>query len=649
MPPYYGSPMTSVASIQLAPVLDRLGESGASYDTSRLARAFTIAQSSFGDEPHWTGETVLSHTLGVLEQLSPFEPDEDTVVACLLHHVLEQQQMTLTELEEQFGSKVRSLVSGIHLLSHITLEGRRRSIEDLRIMLLSVSDDIRVLLVCFCDRAHCFKSIEKIDPARAKRLAQDVLQLFAPVAARLGIYSIKHELESFAFPVLYKHDSEHIAQQLDRIHIERPDFLQKSCTALEHFLDEQGIEAKVSSRQKYSYSIFQKMRRKSLTSIEDIYDLFALRVIVESEEDCYRVLGLLHRLGRPLPNRFKDYIAFPKPNGYQSLHTTLAGFADLPDNHFMEVQIRTTTMHREAQYGIAAHWSYKEDGATARAIENVQLHSMLINQESVEEDGGSDDSQSFADHIFVLTPRGEVIELPEGATPLDFAFQVHTDRGLSFRGAHVNGSIVSMDYQLENGDVVEIQKHSSPKPSTQWMQMLRMASSRSKLRRYLYAQERPQLISTGKEMVAAEFKKRGIAPLTTDLSILRLCDGESLNFSQREDVLMKIGQGSERAAALFPRLGLLTEQERGGHEDVPAKKAIEKKPGRMQRKDSLIGIEGGISMPMRYAKCCGPQELPKESIAGNIAREGIVMVHRDQCRMYANTNPERRVKVWWKK
>lgn len=637
--------MASIASTQLAHVLDRLGESGALYDTQRLARAFALAQSSYGDSVHWTGETVIDHSLGILEEITPFEPDEDTVVACLLHHVLEQKTMTLIELEQEFGPKVRSLVSGIHLLSHITLEGRRRSIEDLRIMLLSVSDDIRVLLVCFCDRARCFKHIENIDPTRAKRLAQDVLQLFAPVAARLGIYSIKHALESVAFPVLYKHDSDRIEEQLQRIYKERPNFLEKSCTTLTTFLEAQNIEAFVYSRSKFPYSIFQKMRRKSLTNIEDIYDLFALRVVVKHEEDCYRVLGILHQLGRPLANRFKDYIAFPKPNGYQSLHTTLAGFSDLPENCSMEVQIRTEKMHREAQYGVAAHWSYKENGATARAVENVQLHSMLINQESVE--GEDENTQVFVDHIFVLTPRGDIVELPEGATPLDFAFQVHTDLGLSFRGANVNGSIVSMDYQLENGDVVEIQKHSLPQPSPQWMQMLRMASSRSKLRRYLYVQERPHLISLGKEQVTAEFKKRGIAPLTTDLSILRLCDNKTLTFAQREDILLKIGQGSERAASLIPRLGLLTDQQRA-FDEPHNKPIVESTSERLQRKDSLITIEGGLSMPLKYAKCCNPQEWPHEHISGNINRFGEVMVHRSPCRMYANTNPERRIGVDWK-
>lgn len=634
--------MRNASTTALAPVLKRLSKSGAEYNPERLQKAYELAQSCYGDELHWTNVTIMNHVLGTLEELAPFEPDEDTVIGCLLHHVLERKAMTLSELEQEFGPKVRELVSSIHLLGFVTLEGRRKSIEDLRIMLLSVSDDIRILFVALCDRAYCLNFVDTIEPARAKRLAQDVLQLFAPVAARLGIYSLKHKLERKAFPVVHPIDSERIVEQLQHVHEESPQYLLKAKHALEEFLKEQGIEALVDEREKLPFSIFQKMHSKSLSSIEDIYDLFALRVIVNTEEDCYRVLGLLHRLGRPLANRFKDYIAFPKPNGYQSLHTTLAGFADLPAECFMEVQIRTAKMHREAQYGIAAHWSYKEHGATDRAMEKVQLHSMLLAQESVDDE---DDVASLADHIFVLTPRGDIIELPEGATPLDFAFQVHTDLGLSFRSARVNGSIVPLNYELENGDVVEIQKHSTPNPSSQWMQVLKMASSKSRLRRYLYTQDRPKLVAMGREMVNVELRKRNLPPLTTDLSVLRVCDGEALTSSQREDILMKIGQGAERAGALLPRLEALKEV----YAPLETPKKTEEAPAdRMQRKEALIGMEGGVTMPLRYAKCCAPQEWPRENIVGNINRFGEVMVHRHHCRMFKNTNPERRVGVWWK-
>lgn len=629
--------MKSTSIVPLEAVLQKLQESGAKFESARLAKAFAVAQSAYGGAMHWTGESVIDHTMGILTELAPFEPDEDAVVACLLHHVLEVKAFTLAEVEAEFGPKVRSLVGNIHLLGHVTLEGRRRSIEDLRVMLLSVSDDIRVLLISLCDRAHCLKHLATIEPDRARRLCQDVVQLFAPVAARLGIYSLKHKLESGAFPVLYPSDSERIAEQIDALHQQHPGYLEEAKKELELFLQTQKIHASVEAREKQQFSIFQKMQNKSITHVENIYDLFALRVVVDSEEDCYRVLGLLHRLGRPMTNRFKDYIAFPKPNGYQSLHTTVAGFAGIPGSCFLEVQIRTEKMHREAMFGIAAHWSYKERGATTRAMEHVQLHSLLMCQASVDDDEGR---SSLADHIFVLTPRGDIVEFPEGATPLDFAFQVHTDLGLSFRSARVNGSIVSLDYQLENGDVVEIQKQSTPSPSPQWMQMLKMASSRSKLRRYLYAQDRPRLVALGKELVNAEFKKHSLPQLTTDLSVLRQCDGHQLGFAQREDILMKIGQGAERAASLIDRLGLIEKPPEPQKENKEASQ-------RAVAQSSVVGMEGGITMPVRFAKCCSPDAWPHEAIVGNINREGKVMVHRNLCRMHMNTNPDRRIRVWW--
>ena len=624
---------------ELATLLKRVAVASGLFDEERLMEAFETARECYHGQMHWTGETLLEHTVGILDVLSPFHPDEDAVIACLLHHVLEQKSMTLSEIEQKFGPKVRMLVSGIHLLSHVTLEGRRRSIEDLRVMLLSVSDDIRILFVALCDRAHCLTFVDQIEASRAKRLCQDVLQLFAPVAARLGMYSLKHRLEDGAFPVLYGHDCQQIKEQMQMANDEHPDFLQKAASALQSFLTEQGIIAEVQAREKHPYSLFLKMRQKSLTHVEDVYDLFALRVIVRTEEDCYRVLGLLHRLGRPLANRFKDYIAFPKPNGYQSLHTTLAAFAGIHESSFVEVQVRTEQMHREAQFGVAAHWSYKEHGATDQAMEKVQLHSMLMGQEPLET---TDEEQSFVDHIFVLTPRGDIVELPEGATPLDFAFQVHTDLGLAFRNARVNGSIVPLDYQLENGDVVEILKHKTPQPSDQWMQLLKMASSRSKLRRYLLSQKRPEHVTRGRELVNVELKKRSLASLTTDLSILRICDGEKMTLEQREDLLVKIGQGSERASSLLPRLAALSSEEILLQKSTAPTVAVRDTGSR------LVAMEGGVSMPVQYAKCCEPEQWPREDIVGNISRSGAVMVHRSHCRMFGNTNPDRRVKVWWR-
>lgn len=628
----------TVTPRQVGSLFKRVSVITTTFDQEVIERAYKIAAECYSGREHWTGVSILEHTIGVLEVLAPFEPDQDSVVACLLHHVFSQNGLSLLELEEQFGAQVRSIVSGLHLLSHVTLQGRRSSIEDLRIMLLSVSDDMRVILISLCDRAHCLSYLHQLPKDAAMRLSQDVLQLFAPVAARLGIYNLKHELEDRAFPVVYPSDALHIAEQIERLEKERPGFLGYAANLFSKFLDEHGVRAKVEARTKHPYSAFLKMNRKNLTDIRSVHDFYAIRVIVDSEEECYQALGLLHKLAYPLPNRFKDYISFPKPNGYQSLHTTLAKIEGLPEDVFVEIQIRTQAMDREASYGVAAHWSYKEHGATRRALEKVQLHTMLMEQQGVGDEG---ESTTLVDHIFVLTPKGDIIEFPEGATPLDFAFQVHTDLGLSFRAARVNGSIVPLDYQLENGDVVEIIKDRTPRASPQWMQLLRMASSRSKLKRYLYTLQRPELLARGREIMNMELRKHHLPLLTTDLSIMRLMDGQTLTMQEREDALIKIGQGAERLSALLSRLDLVKGKL---EEDSQASRSVH----RLQRKDGEIALEDDLKMPIRYAKCCTPQEGFHENIIGKINREGEVMVHRKNCRMLRQSNPERQVKVWWR-
>lgn len=618
-------------------LLEKIRASGTQLQSERVEKAYTIAEALYRGETHWSGVPLLMHVLEVLETLLPFEPDEDAVIATLLHHVLSLKGMTFGEMEERFGSRVRALVGGVHLLEHVTVHDRRHSIDDLRLILLTVSDDVRTVLIALCDRCALLRRVADLPCPIAKRFSQDVLQLFAPVASRLGIYALKRELEERAFPIIYPSEAEKIQEQFARIISEKWEFLERSAAFVRGYLVEQDIVAEVNARQKQSYSIFSKMRNKSISHVGDMYDLFALRVIVGNEAECYQVLGLLHRLGRPIANHFKDYIAFPKPNGYQSLHTTLAQIPHVPEGVFLEVQIRTTAMHREAQYGVAAHWSYKEKGSrTAHALAQVQLQRLLSTQQSVEQGAGED---ALADHICILTPRGDIVELPEGATPLDFAFQVHTDLGLAFRAARVNGVIVPLDYALHNGDVVEILKRKIPEPSSQWLQLLKTASSKSKLKRYFYAQQRPEFIDRGRALLNAELLRFRLPPLDTDLSVLQWYDGEHLSKERREDILMKIGQGSEKAVA-----GLT-------HFDALKEKLIHDLPDhsvRNSRRETAVGIEGNVPMPVHYAKCCEPQEWPSGGIAGVISRGGAVMVHREECRMLKSASEGRKVKIWWK-
>lgn len=586
---------------------------------------------------HWTGESTLSHCLGVLENYLPFEPDDEGVVACLMHHALDAKKAGIEELEATYGSSVRAIVSGVHLLSHVTMQDRRMPIENLRLMFLRVSDDIRVVLIILCDHSHKLSRLHGMDEESRRQECRDVLQIFAPVAARLGIYSLKHQMEAKAFPVAYPTDATRIAEQLEHLHGRHGEFLGQAAQSLQGFLAEAGIEATVEAREKTPYSIFQKMHIKNITHVEDIYDLFALRVIVQTEAECYQSLGILHRVGHPVAGRFKDYIGFPKPNGYQSLHTTLARLPGVPEGVFIEVQVRTQKMHRDADLGIAAHWTYKQGGGNERTARKDTFERAVHAQEQTESVTGSyyDDER-----IFALTPKGDIIELPDGATPLDFAFNVHTMLGLCFRAARVNGHIVPLHHPLENGDIVEIMRHKEPHPSPNWLSVLKTSAAKARLKRFLVEQDRPGYLLRGKEALNAELTRRHLPPLDTDFTILRIIDGKQISVAEREEMLIKIGQGAQNAASVLPHLTLIADKLPPPEEH---RKIVPAGPGMIAR------VDGDIPMPVRFARCCKADEGDRGDIAGVIGRDGVVRVHREGCKMMGNANPERLIGVHWEK
>lgn len=602
-----------------------------SFNAERMRKALSIAEASYKQEEHFTGEPLTEYVAGVLRKLLPFEPDEDTIIACVLHQLLRGNEWSLLDIEQEFGATIRSLISDAHILSFVTMHEKRMTLHDLRLMMLTVSDDMRTIMLTLAKLAYVSTRLPYMDSIDQAQFSKDSLQLFAPVAARLGIYSIKQELESAAFPYLYKADYERIQEQFKDLYKHHGQFLEVAQEQLTQFLQEKMVTSRVKSRQKLPYSVFMKMREKGLTHIESVPDLFAIRVIVPTEADCYQALGLLHQFGTAVPHRFKDYISFPKPNGYQSLHTTLVKVPGAPESLMLEVQIRTESMHREAEYGVAAHWSYKEVGSTEGAMRSVQLNRILAAQETLD-DG---EHQQFANHIFVLSPTGDILELPEGATPLDFAFLIHSDLGLSFKGARVNGRIVPLQYALENGDIIEIQKNSQPNPSPQWLQVVKTAGARNKLKKFLYAQQRPQLLSAGKKLMNDQLRKRKLPVLDTELSVLAKFDGHTLTLSQREDVLIKVGQGAETSGSVYSRLDTLKEVQSPEELVSEAKKKGAAKS---------LWIEGGMRMPHRFAKCCKSEES-KGAITGLINRHGNVMIHRSTCKMLKSANPTRKLRV----
>ena len=553
-------------------------------DPDRACGALNWATEQYAGKKHWTGLNLLEHTKSVLTLFLAFEPDEPAIIACILHHILDENRSTLDDVQRRYGPEVRMLVGGAHLLSHVTMENRRMSLEQLRSMFLEVSDDLSVILLTLCDKTSSLDSLDGVPAELRRRVSRDALSVFAPVASRLGIYSIKNALEAGAFPVLYPTDAEHIDEQMAQIHARYGDFLEAVALSLMQFLAKGGVVARIEGREKQPYSIFRKMQSKSISHIGELYDLFAFRVIVQSEAMCYQALGLLHRIGHPVTQRFKDYIAFPKPNGYQSLHTTLTQLQGLPEKVAVEVQVRTEAMHREAEFGFAAHWTYKE--TVDPAEQRRKISEALGFQQAIERGK----TRALHDHIFVLTPKGDIIELPDGATPLDFAFHVHTDLGLSFRGARVNGATVPITYQLQNGDIVEILRYRDPHPSPRWSTLLKTASARTRLRRYL--------------------SERGTGGFLLD---------------DVPDVVAPVLRKPE----------------------MPVLKK-KKDPRPLPARSSAVRMEGDVQLPVRFAKCCNPQKAKTRGpLIGVVTRQGKVNAHAAACKLAKNATAGRRIGVFW--
>lgn len=599
-------------------------------DSRLLCRAFDDAESVYGDRAHRAGMVLLDHCLDLVEEILLFDPDDELIVVALLHHVPELHAWSFEEIEHRYGKRVRSMVGEVHVLRHLTTHNRKVSIERLRLNFFRVSKDARVFLLMLCHQLLTMRNIAKYAPEERRKISNDVLHLYAPAAARLGMYSLKHSLEEAGFPVLYPVDHERIMEQLKALREKHGAFLRRTAKAVEEELRAHGLQVQVEGREKHPYSIFQKMRHKTVTHIEGIPDLFALRAIVEGDAACYQALGLLHRMGYPVQNRFKDYISFPKPNGYKSLHTTLLGLPYAPAGVMVEVQVRTPDMHRESMIGVAAHWSYKEAGKGRPQKSKALVERAFVHEHDDERPRLS----GVVDHMFVLTPKGDVVELPEGSTPLDFAFHVHTAIGLSFKAARVNGSVVPLDHQLENGDIIEIVRHKDPKPSPRWINLLKTASARNRLKRHLAVKNRSQLLDAGRDALNHELKKMGHHALDAQLSLLRHVDGKSLSLLEREDLLVAIGQGSMTEAAVIAKIDDLEAK----HEEVVKVRVT---PG-----SALIPrVEGSIPMPTVIAKCCAPE--PGDALMGVIGRTGDVRIHAKSCKMLRSVNPERRIHAHW--
>jgi len=617
-----------------------------------VEKAYQLAHSAHAGQLRVSGEEYINHPLGVANILADLQIDAVTISASLLHDVVEDTEVTLEKLEKEFGKETAMLVDGVTKLSRIEYKSKEeQQLENYRKMFLAMAKDIRVVLIKLADRLHNMRTLRYMAPHKQQAISQETLEIFAPLAHRLGISNIKWELEDLSFRFLEPEKYYILVNQVKQKRKERERIIAEAITLMDERLGAVGIIAEIQGRPKHFYSIYKKMLKSQKIDVSEIYDLSAIRIIVDSVKDCYGALGVVHTLWKPLPGRFKDFIAMPKSNGYQSLHTTVIGQSGQP----LEIQIRTLEMHKISEYGIAAHWRYKEgnkgaykgtDQKLAWLRQLLEWHRDLRDPREFIETVKMD---VFADEVFVFTPRGDVIDLPAGSVPIDFAYRIHTDVGHHCVGAKVNGKMTALEYKLNNGDIVEIitSKHNNG-PSRDWLNVVGSSETRNKIRQWFKKEKREENIAKGREMIERESKKLGYdwRELVKD----RLSEvAKKLSVVNEDDLFEALGYGGVSLPGVMTKLIEAHKKELKSTTppDVSAMLA-ELKPRRPKSKVSHgILVKGESGLMVRLARCCNP--LPGDTIIGYITRGRGVSVHRADCPNILNNHEEyeRMIDVNW--
>ncbi len=604
--------------------------------------AYNFALKVHEGEVRKSGEPYIEHPLETALTLAELQLDASTLAAALLHDVPENCGIPISEIEARFGSEVAKLVDGTTKLGKLSWRGKdvvlkQAQAENLRKVLVAMAEDLRVVFIKLADRLHNMRTLDILSPERRRHIAQETLEIFAPLAHRLGIWELKWQLEDLSFRYLEPRKYRQVVNLVAARRAQRESFIAQVIQLLKGEFDRAGLKAEMSGRPKHLYSIYQKMERYSALGkdFDDIHDLLALRVLVDTVPDCYSAVGVIHSLWRPLPDEFDDFIANPRSNGYQSLHTAVMCLGTVP----LEVQVRTHDMHHIAEYGLAAHWRYKEGEKEDMHFEErigwlrqlIEWHRELSGAEDFLESVKTD---IFIDQVFVYTPNGEIKDLPKGATPLDFAYRVHTDLGHRCVGAKVNGRLVPLNYQLNNGDVVEIMSAKGAKgPSRDWLSphlgYTRTSHAREKIRQWFKKQERAENIERGRELLEKEMRRLGMK-LSEREELVKLFKYDSL-----DDFLVAIGYGGITIHQIALKLAAEEEQPR-----VVAEVTLPKPPS------SAIQVLGVGDLLTNLAQCCRP--VPGDKIIGYITRSRGVTVHRQDCYSVVHEDEkERLVKVEW--
>ncbi len=617
-----------------------------------LDRAVEVAQKAHDGQKRESGEPYIIHPIEVAKMLFEMGMDPNTVIAGLLHDVVEDGDgITVDMLRQKFGSDIAEMVDGVTKLTKTgksdIVSKEEAQAENLRKMFLAIAKDVRVVIIKLADRLHNMRTLEYCTPEKQQRKAKETLDVYAPLADRFGMGAIKCELEDLCFRYIWPEEYRELKAEIEPQQRERMQTLETAITTIKSRLADEGIEAQINGRPKHLYSIYKKVQRQN-KGITEIYDLIAVRVIVNTINDCYAALGIIHSIWRPVPGRFKDYIAMPKTNMYRSLHTTLFSETGLP----FEVQIRTYEMHRTSEYGIAAHWMYKEgrveqddlDSKLAWLREALELENYADNTREFVENIRKD---FFSDYVYVLTPRGQIIDLVAGSTPLDFAYRIHSNVGNHTQHAKVNGAIVRLDYKLKNNDVVEIVTSPSTTPSRDWLKLVKTQQAKAKIRQWFKKANREDNISRGKEMLSDAAKRQGRQ--LSELAKKEYYDDilKRFNMSDLDDIYAAIGYGGITTGQVLHKLmEQLRRDEKAAQLAAKLEQREEQRTAEAVRNHGII-VKGEPNMAVRFAHCCSP--LPGDAIIGYITRGRGVSVHRKDCPNMTDLmmDPDRMIEVEW--
>ena len=607
-------------------------------DTKLIVKAYNYAKEKHGTQCRKSGEPYIIHPVQVAYILADIGLDEATICAALLHDVVEDTEVTHEDLVRDFGEEIATMVAGVTKLGELRYQAstEERQVENYRKMFLAMGKDIRVIIIKLADRLHNLRTLKYLRRDRQIANAKETMELYAPLANRLGIYSLKWELEDLAFKYLYPEEYRELVEGIDKKREERLQFIEKIMDDIRGQLKKQKIEAEVTGRAKHLYSIYRKMKRDNKT-LDQIYDLFALRILVNSVKDCYAALGVVHEMYSPMPGRFKDYIAVPKPNMYQSIHTTLLGEKGTP----FEVQIRTWEMHRIAESGIAAHWAYKEAnyGKKGKQVVTVTKDKLAWLRETLEWQQDMKDPQEFLntlktelfeDEVYVFTPKGKILVLPRDATPIDFAYSIHEEIGNHMVGCKINSKMMPIITKLQSGDIVEIMTSDSQKgPSRDWLKFIKTTKAKSKIQSWFKKEQRSENIEKGKDLIDKEIKRIGISHDELFKQDYINAALDRYKFKNLEDMYASVGFGAISQVKIISRM---LEEYRKSHKEENIEQKIEEITSKRKTvKPSSTGVvvKGIDNCLVKLSKCCNP--VPGDNIIGYITKGRGVSVHRTDC------------------